>query len=222
MILQRIRDGTWPPGHKLPSENDLVRQFNVSRMTVNRAMRELSLEGAILRLQGVGSFVAETRPAADLLEVHNIAEEIARRGHTHGAEVILAAAEPATAHTASALGLGPAATVFHSIIVHCENHVPVQLEDRFVNPACVPGYLAQDFSTVTPNAILSQAAPLSQTEHLVEAVLPAPWEAGLLRIAVSQPCLLMQRRTWSGEQAVSTARLLYPGSRYRLQGRLRT
>ena len=40
-IARRIQDGTWAPGHRLPSEHDLVAQFGISRMTVNRALREL-------------------------------------------------------------------------------------------------------------------------------------------------------------------------------------
>jgi len=219
MILGEIRTGAWPPGHRLPSENELVRQFGVSRMTVNRALRELSLEGAILRRQGAGSFVTSAKPAADLLEVRNIADEIAGRGHAHSAFVVLAAAEAATADAAARLGLEADAQVFHSILVHHENGVPVQLEDRFVHPAAAPDYLAHDFTRVTPNEVLSRAAPLSETEHWVEAVLPALWESKLLGVAASEPCLLMRRRTWSGPLVVSAARLLYPGGRYRLHGR---
>jgi GntR family histidine utilization transcriptional repressor len=219
MILAQIRAGTWPPGHKLPSENDLVRQFGISRMTVNRALRELSMEGAILRMQGVGSFVAHIKPAADLLEVRNIADEIEQRGHTHAARLVLAAQEAATDSVAAALDVPPGADIYHSILVHLENRVPVQIEDRFVNPAAAPGYLAHDFTRITPHEVLTRAAPLSETEHLVEAVLPVSWESRLLGIAASEPCLLMHRRTWSGAQVVTSARLLYPGARYRLQGR---
>jgi GntR family histidine utilization transcriptional repressor len=222
MILAQIRVGAWPPGHKLPSENDLVRQFGISRMTVNRALRELSLEGAILRMQGVGSFVAHTKPAADLLEVRNISDEIQQRAHTHAARLVLAAQETATDHIAGALDLQPGADVYHSILVHLENQVPVQIEDRFVNPAAVPDYLTHDFTRITPHAVLARAAPLSETEHLVEAVLPELWESRLLDMGASEPCLLMRRRTWSGPQVVTSARLLYPGARYRLHGRRRT
>jgi GntR family histidine utilization transcriptional repressor len=219
IILGKIRDGVWPAGHKLPSENDLVLEFGLSRMTVNRALRELSIEGAITRMQGIGSFVADVKPTADLLEVHNIAEEIAARGHVHSARVVLAAEESAMADVAVSLGLPPGAKVFHTLLIHHENGLPVQLEDRYVNPAAAPAYLANDFLNETPYAVLMRMAPLSETEHVVEAVRPSPWEARLLAISLSEPCLLLRRRTWSGEQSVTSARLLYPGSRYRLQGR---
>ena len=219
LILSRIRSGEWAPRHRLPSENELVQVLGVSRMTINRALRELSIEGAIVRVQGVGSFVAEAKPYADLLEVRNIADEIMQRGNHYRARVILAASEVATTAIAEALGIPLSAQVFHSIIVHHENEVPVQLEDRFVNPAAAPDYLDHDFTTITPNLVLSRVAPLTEAEHVVEAVLPATWEGRLLAAASGEPCLLIQRRTWSGDLAVTTARLLYPGGRYRLRGR---
>ncbi len=219
MIVTRIRSGEWPPGHRLPSESDLVRELGVSRMTVNRSLRELSIEGLVVRVQGVGSFVAEPKPYAELLEVRNIADEIAQRGHDYSAVVVLAATESATPELADILGVPLSAPVFHTIIVHQENHVPVQLEDRFVNPAAAADYLDHDFTVQTPNQILSFAAPLDEVEHVVEAVLPAAWESRLLAISGAEPCLLIQRRTWSDGVAVATARLLYPGARYRLRGR---
>ena len=218
MIVTRIGEGDWRPGDRLPSENDLVRDLGVSRMTINRALRELSIEGVIVRAKGVGSFVAQTKPYAELLEVRNIADEIAQRGHSHAALVVLAATELATPAVAAALGVPLGSPVFHSVIVHHENDLPVQLEDRFVNPAAAPDYLEHDFTITTPNAVLSAAAPLTQAEHIVEAVLATPWERRLLAISETEPCLLIYRRTWTNDITVTTARLLYPGSRYRLRG----
>ncbi len=219
MIVTRISDGDWLPGARLPSENDLVRDLGVSRMTVNRALRELSIEGVIVRAKGVGSFVAEPKPYSELLQVRNIADEIVQRGHIHTAQVVLAATEAASPQVAEALGISRSARVFHSVIVHHENHLPVQLEDRFVNPAAAPDYLSHDFRITTPNTVLSRAAPLTEAEHVVEAVLPSAWESRLLAVTGAEPCLLIRRRTWSDGVAVTTARLLYPGARYSLRGR---
>ncbi len=63
-ILDRIGSGDWPPGARIPSENELVAELGISRMTINRAVRELAQEGRVVRLGGVGSFVAEPQSAA--------------------------------------------------------------------------------------------------------------------------------------------------------------
>ena len=87
-IARKIQDGSWKAGDRLPSENDLVTQFGMSRMTVNRALRELAEQGVIVRVAGVGSFVAEEKPQSTLLRIANIGEEITQRGHDHRFELI--------------------------------------------------------------------------------------------------------------------------------------
>ena len=66
-----------------------------------------------------------------------------------------------------------------------------------------------------------EICPLSEMEHVVEAVLPSAGEAGLLQVRVDTPCLLLHRRTWSDGCLVSYARLLSPGSRYKLSSKTR-
>ncbi|MBD8576665.1 histidine utilization repressor [Pseudomonas syringae] len=219
MIVQQIQRGTWPPHHRVPSESELVTELGFSRMTINRALRELTAEGLLVRMQGVGTFVAEPKTQSALFEVHNIADEIAARGHRHSCQVVLLQEETAGADRAVALDMREGQKVFHSLIVHYENDIAVQIEDRFVNAQVAPDYLDQDFSRQTPYAYLSQVAPLTEGEHVVEAILANAEECRLLQIDTSEPCLLIRRRTWSGRQPVTAARLIHPGSRHRLEGR---
>jgi GntR family histidine utilization transcriptional repressor len=151
--------------------------------------------------------------------VHNIADEIASRGHRHTCQVITLEEEAAGSERALALDMREGQKVFHSLIVHYENDIPVQIEDRFVNALVAPEYLKQDFTLQTPYAYLNQVAPLTEGEHVVEAILAEPSECKLLQIEKGEPCLLIRRRTWSGRQPVTAARLIHPGSRHRLEGR---
>ena len=82
-IEARIASGQWPPEMKIPSENELVASLGVSRMTVNRALRELAALGHLVRVQGVGTFVATPKPQSALLEIRSIADEIRARGGRH-------------------------------------------------------------------------------------------------------------------------------------------
>ncbi|MCI8559591.1 MAG: GntR family transcriptional regulator [Dorea sp.] len=59
-IRRDIRMGTLKPGDKLPSEAQLQKTYNMSRVTVRNAMEELSIEGYIIKVQGKGSFVAQS------------------------------------------------------------------------------------------------------------------------------------------------------------------
>ena len=86
-LREGIASGHWVAGDLLPSEGALVAQFEVSRMTVNRALRELVQEGLIERVQGVGSFVAQLHRISSTLNVRDVHEEILERGHQHESRV---------------------------------------------------------------------------------------------------------------------------------------
>ncbi len=150
MISQQIHSGAWPAHHRVPSESELVEELGFSRMTINRALRELTSDGLLVRMQGVGTFVAEPKGRSALFAVNNIADEIAARGHRHHSKLIRLGEELASPERALALDLREGQRLFHSLIVHYENDVPVQLEDRYVNAAVAPDYLKQDFSQLTP------------------------------------------------------------------------
>ena len=220
-IARRIQEGVWRAGDKLPSENDLVNQFHVSRMTVNRALRELVEQGRIVRVAGVGSFVAEDKPQSTLLQIANLASEIRQRGHDYRCDVLSVERVAATLEVAASLNLRTGESVFHSLCVHREDGFPVQLEDRYVNPRQVPNYGQQDFSQLQPSEFLVRNVPFDQIEHVVDAVLPTAEQAALLEMNVGEPCLLLSRRTWSHGVPITLVRCLHPASRYRLGSRFR-
>ena len=218
-IKKRISAGTWKPGDPVPSESVLMVQFAVSRMTVNRALRELMGEGLVTRVQGSGTFVAELHRISSTLTIRDIHEEVVERGHVHTVRVLLAVAEKAGVDLAQALGLSIDGRVFHTQLIHLENGVPIQYEDRYVNPAVAPHYLETDFTQITPTHHLLEEAPLTEASYSIEACLPSALEARHLEISVGEACLVMMRRTVSGANIASVVRLVYPGSRYSFAGK---
>ncbi|WP_448955135.1 histidine utilization repressor [Labrys neptuniae] len=218
-ILQNISDGTWMPDHKLPSEHEFVAMMGVSRMTIHRAMRELTAAGFLKRLPGVGTFVRMPEQRSSLLEINNIAAEIAARGNHHSSQVVALQTVMTSRELMRHFQFVAKQKVFHSIIVHFENDVPVQLEERFVNPRLVPNYDRQDFSTGTTYDYLMQATPATELEHLISAIPAEPDVARLLHVVVGAPCLLLRRRTWSGTTVATVNNLTYVGIRYTLGSR---
>ena len=111
--------------------------------------------------------------------------------------------------------------LYFSSIVHYENDRPVQLEDRYVSPQLAPDYLNVDFTRTTPHDYLIKVAPLQEAEHVLRAVMPDQRTRKLLDMKRDEPCLLMNRRTWTFGAIASVAKLYYPGSRYEMSGRFR-
>ena len=217
-IIEQIATGELQPSDRVPSENELVVSKSVSRMTANRALRELNDEGYVERVAGKGTFVSDYRSRSDLLEVQNIADEIARRGHTHTSRVLRQSLQHARGEIAKALHIEQGTEVFHLLLIHSENLKPIQVEDRYVLASFAPDCLKQDFERQTPSAYLTGVAPLQEAEQAVRASIPNPAIRQHLDMPDDEPSLVIIRRTWSAGRPVTFARLHHPGSRYELTG----
>lgn len=220
-IMGRIVAGELQPGMRIDSENELVQRLGVSRMTVNRALRELTGEGVLRRLQGVGTFVAGSKPQSALFAIIPINEEIEQRGGRHSCEVLLLREERAQPQLAASLGLAAYGAVYHAQLLHKENGRPIQLADRYVNPRLAGDFLAQDFRHLTPSAYLLSLFPVTEVEHVIEAVVPELWVREHLGINEVEPCLVLHRRTWVGELIATKSTFYYPGSRHSIGGRFK-
>lgn len=218
LILQRISSGELKPHDRVPSENELVASMGVSRMTANRALRELTNEGHVERVAGRGTFVSDFRSRSHVLEVQDIADEIRQRGHTHDSEVIKQTRIPARGEVAKALDVEHGTNVFHLLLVHFENGVPIQIEDRYVLAEFAPDCLEQDFTRLTPSAYLTSISPLARAEQSVRAQMPSAAVRTRLKMHDSEATLIVIRRTWSDERPVTFTRLHHPGDRYELAG----
>ncbi|AXY00902.1 histidine utilization repressor [Vibrio alfacsensis] len=221
-ILDKMNSGEWMVGHRIATEFELTEQFGVSRMTVNKAIRDLVNEGKLQRRPRLGTFVCDPAEKSEspLLDIRNIADEISNRGHTHHSEVLKQIALKADESIAITLGVMLGKTIFYSEIIHYEDNVPIQLELRWVNSQYAPSYLTQDFTSMTPNQYLSNNCPLSAIEHTVEAIIPDGRVKQDLKMQANEPCLLLNRRTWSQDKLVSTALLYHPGNKYKLSSKI--
>ena len=195
-IYKKIASGEWPENHPVSSENALAQQFSVSRMTARRALQELTDEGLVIRSQGSGTFVAPIKSQTSFMAIRNIADEIRSRGHQYQARVHVLREEPATGLVAEPLELVAGDSVFHSLVVHYENSLAVQAEERYVNPRLVPDYLRQDYTQITPHEYLCAVQPLTAASHQIEAIAPQQAVCQWLQLEKPEPCLRIIRRTW--------------------------
>ncbi|MDH3279597.1 MAG: histidine utilization repressor [Gammaproteobacteria bacterium] len=219
-IAQNIESGVWQPGEKIPSENQLAAELGVSRMTINRPLRELTSQGMLKRVHGIGTFVAESPRHASLIELKPIAEEIVAAGKTHSATLLELREIKADSRLAERMVVNEGEILFHIVMVHSQDGVPIQLEDRYVNPTTAPNFLDVDFSATTPSQYLLGLFHPAELEHIVQAIMPDAKTAQLLSIPTDEPCLRLCRRTWQKKTVVTAANLIYPSSRYDLGARL--
>lgn len=217
-ITQLVKQGQWPAEMLIPSEMALVVALGVSRMTVNRAMRELTVEGVLQRQQGVGTFVAARKPLQLGLAVEDIADQITQSGAQHSLQVLRQTQAGATSDEAKQMAVAVGTPLFRGVFIHFADDKPVQLEERLLNVELVPDFAQQDFSHITPYQFMRQQQAVERVEKWVEAVLPQRWEAQLFGFGENKPCLQMHRTVWAENQIVSQVRLLTPDLILQLEG----
>ena len=108
--------------------------------------------------------------------------------------------------------------LFHSVIVHFENEIAIQVEDRWVNSLLAQDYLTQDFAIKTPNEYLMEVAPLQGVDYSIEAVMPPKLIADMLHISSKEVCLVLHRKTRSQNQIATIVTMWHPGNRYQFTG----
>jgi len=218
-IQHKIRNGDWSAGKKLPSENELVDALGVSRMTIHRALRELTQAGLINRVHGVGSFVADIPRHASLIELKDIAIEIEKSGKRHSSEVLSLTSVVANTEISIQMQVAVGRSLYYLNAIHSQDNIPIQLESRYVNPDLMPDFLNQNFSRITATSYLLKQFRPDEMEHIVRAVMPDARARKTLLIERSEPCLQLSRRTWKKDQVVTYVTMTYPSSRYDLGAR---
>ncbi|WP_162707512.1 UTRA domain-containing protein [Brucella anthropi] len=216
-IDRRIETEEWPANFQVPSEGDLAVEFDVSQLTVRRALRELQTAGVLIRVQGRGTFVLGPRIQCAVFELPNISDEIASSGGAHTCQVLVHTTLSQDNPARNILQLSPDAVVYYSRFLHLEDGTPIQLEERYVNAAEAPEYLDQTFSARGPEAWFRRETVVTTVDNAIRAIRAEEDIRQLLQIDANQPCLLLDRSTWRDEVPVTRSRFIYPGDRYRLR-----
>jgi GntR family histidine utilization transcriptional repressor len=218
-VIGRIKSGEWPTDHKIPSENALGEILGVSRITINRAFRDLAIAGRLRKVPGVGTFVSADRPHIGLTTIESIADTIRAGGHTHSCVIRTLRSEPASPDVALSMEIHVGQPVYHSIVLHNRNRVPIQIEERYVLPAIAPQYLEQDYRKKTTFDYLREVAEVTDVEQVISAFIPPMGVSKDLKMSAGEPCLFVRRRTWCRDRVTTFSLLTHPASRFEMSGK---
>jgi GntR family histidine utilization transcriptional repressor len=211
-----ILSGRWAPGHKIPSEHELVARYGCARMTVNKALSELASAGLIVRHRRAGSFVATPSTEESILEIHDIEAEARRVGKAYRFALTARKVRAATADDAERLEVALGTSVLALNSIHYVASAPFAAEDRLINLASVPDARDVDFASMSPGSWLLAQMPWSRARHRISAVNADAATARGLHIARGTACLVVERATWLQNQPITHVRLKYPGERHHL------
>ncbi len=215
-IESRILGGEWPPGHRIPYEHELTGLYHCSRMTVSKALTELVRTGLIERRRKAGTFVTRPRGQSAILEIRDVASDVVALGLPYRFEILARRERKATRADHSRIDAPPGARLLAVLCRHDAGAQPFCHENRLINLAAVPAAADEPFAKLSPGAWLSAQQPWTTAEHRIRAAAVDCEIAPVLRIAEGAPCLVVERRTWLGGQAVTQVTLTYPAGVHEL------
>lgn len=218
-IEARIRSGEWTPGHRAPTEAELMAAYDCSRMTVNKAMIALVEAGLIVRRKRAGSFVARPKVHAPVLNIPDIQAEIVARGEAYAFRLLARAVRAADRDNTAEVELAAGGRLLALEGVHDADGRPFALERRLVSLKAAPAMEAADFSESPPGAWLLENVAWTEAESRISAVNAGAEEARLLALDEGAACLVVERRTWREGQHVTRVRQVFPGEAYDLVAR---
>ncbi len=221
-ILHAIHSGQWTTGMAIPTEMNLAKQFSVSRMTVNRALKELTEEKVLQRRQGSGTFVAQQHFNHTFVEVRNIADDIRQTGKHYRAEVIgKKYCELSTLPADMQPLFQQTRRLFQLDVIHYGDDVPIQYEKRWVDTELVPKFSQQDFTQVNASDYLIDNVPLVKGHYNIQAKLPNADIADKLNMTTTQAALVLTRYTYSSDNRIVTyVQMWHNGDSFQFSGEL--
>lgn len=222
-IEEDIRAGNLRPGDRLPSERDLAEHFEVSRVTVRRAIGDLADVGLVESHQGSGTFVTASVVSDPANALMSFTELGRSRGLTASAEVFVCLVRPTTLHESEQLGIAPGAEVFELERVRKLEKLPVSIDHSLIPAVAVPGAESVEFTSISLYAVLeSHGYGPRRTDYTVSASGATDRQAQLLDTKPGFPLLCTHTKSFDSQgRVIEIGNMFYRGDRYQFHASLR-
>lgn len=220
LLSERIASGEWPPGHMLPTEEQLQEQYEISRTTVRQALKELEIEGQISRQRGRGTFVAQPKISHSAEPHFSLADVLLQQGVQPGWKVLYAEWTPATPEIAQRLNLEPGTPVYELHRLRLASEEAIGFHIAHTSPS---------IATAIDRARLESGGSLdylrntdrgenvlegSYADRVLEAIPANDQVAELLDVAPGTPMFQIRRELFNRQgQPVELLRAIYRGDR---------
>ena len=197
-LLSKIERGTWPLNHRLPSEEELQKQYDVSRGTVRRALYELELEGYISRVSGKGTFVTRVTSKLEKAtgEISSFTQQLSQAGFEPSTRVLFAKviqASEAIGRVEEGFGIPGDAEVIHIKRLREGNGTPLAIQSVYLLPELCPGILEEDLTHLFRLYEEKYNRTIVTADEIIRTVRASSEEAELLQMKPEDPVIIRER-----------------------------
>lgn len=195
VIYNKIINGEYKTGEKLPSEDKLAEEFGVSRMTVCKALAELVNNEYLTRIQGSGTYVSKIRKEGSQLDIVGFNDSMNKKGFKVNTKVFLKQLEVPSKEIVKRLNIPFTQKVIHLKRLRLVNNEPIVVQDTYLNAKLCEELLEVDFEN---NALYESIRNICgrniiRSKDIIEAIAADAETSELLEVKVGFPVLLTQR-----------------------------
>ncbi len=217
-LRQQLEDGIYTADEKLPSENQLCQKFDVSRVTVRKALQTLENDGLIYRSQGLGSFVSDDRTRQSLMQLTDFEEDMKRAGLEPSSKVLQFKAVTVSEKVANMLNIDPDSTAIRLDRLRLGDDQPIAfditwlpmfygqlLEGYNLQEKTIYGILEKDFDIPVEKGFFKIEAENASPEiadHLGVKKKAALLVIDRLSLTVGEKPIYYQRRYYRSDRIV--------------------
>ncbi|MCL6635009.1 MAG: GntR family transcriptional regulator [Peptococcaceae bacterium] len=224
ILEQKILSGEFKPGDSLPSENDLGKEYNLSRMTVRKCLNVLAERGLVSAYPGRGTFVS--RPALDraVFTVDEYGKEMLRRGLKPEARLLAVKVQKAAGEIGEKLKLPAGERVLYYCRLLSAGGAPMALERKYMRFNKGRPILENELQYKAFSEVISahnEVLPVS-SRILLRPSLVAEEDASMLQVPPGSPALCLEQFLYAGDETVAGWGLfVFRGDRFTLVSEVR-
>ncbi|MFD0871414.1 HTH-type transcriptional repressor yvoA [Chlamydia abortus] len=194
----KIANGEWKPGQLIPTENELIAQYKVSRTTVREAVTALVNEGKLEKKQGKGTLVCNPKLVERLGRLTGFTEEMIAKGFVPGAKVLEVGEIDPPPVVRERLLSGKEEKVLHIQRIRLANEEPIAIERTYWPLEIGRWFLQEDLENIAFYSVLEQhGIQLRDADEGISSTAASKKDAQLLNIKERDPLLRMERITYA-------------------------
>lgn len=222
-ILRRnIEKGIWKEDARIPSENELSREYEISRMTVRQVLTKLNQEGLIYRVPGKGTFVSSNKIVSKPLSHMGIREQLEKMGYENETKLIGSDVVECDIKLARKLKVDIGTLVYKLARVRSVNSDPFSIHFSYIPKHWCEDIFERgyDFEHAQLCDILKEGYGIEQDKMVetLEIVNARPDEAAMLDIEEAYPLIHLENTLYSAEgEVIEYSSVLFRGDRVKIE-----
>lgn len=217
-LMEKIQSGALSQGDPIPSEEELSRIYQVSRMTARQALHGLKVNGFAFSEKGRGTFVTRPKLEKNVMHLQGFTEDMRQRGMTPTSRVIEQSVMHATDELREKLRLASGEKIMCLRRLRLADGIPMAIEESNIPLRRFPGVERVDFAQHSLYAALREqyGVRVGYADEIIEALPALREEAELLTIPYRASILSISRIIFTTQETpIESANSRYRGDRYR-------